>query len=579
MKDTDYTNEKYFRKMITNRFKKDLECLIERCVKALDSEGLTGGVFTGKRLLDVELEVPKDKAHGDLAANIALRLANQAGKKPMEYALLLADRINQELGRSPLKDKLNKAEARAPGFINFRFTESRVFKTLGHIRSEKNNYGRSSMGKKAKLNIEFVSANPTGPLTIAHGRQAVFGDSLANILEFAGYRVTREYYLNDEGNQIKLLAKSIRARYLELFGKPADFPEDGYKGAYVIDIAGSIKSKYGSRFLRKEHMGFFADYGCKWMVNDIKKDLESFNVKFDVWCSQKSLNSSGRIKMALRILRKRKLIYEKEGAVWFKSTYFGDDKDRVIVKSSGDYTYLLPDIAYHMHKFKRRFSNLIDIWGPDHHGYILRIKAAVKALGNTDTLLRVLIVQLCTLYKGGKVVQMSTRAGEFITLHSLVKEVGKDAARFFFLRRNRNSHLDFDLELAKKHSMDNPVYYIQYAHARICSILKYRKREKGHGGKNSFDRKHLKETDELTIIKLLANFPYVIESCTKKLEVFPLLSYLEETASSFHSYYNKYRIVTDEHNVTKARLFLCLAIRTVLANGLKLLGVASPQSM
>lgn len=565
--------------MVSKKFEKSLKSLIEKCVKMLSREGLTPDIFTPAQPLDIELEAPKDKSHGDIATNIALQLSRRVRKEPMEYASLLTDRINREIHQSPLKTELAKAEAKQPGFINFWFSEKRLFEILDYIARKKTRYGRFDLGEKAKINIEFVSANPTGPLTIAHGRQAAFGDTLANILEFADYRVLREYYLNDEGNQMYLLARSIRARYLELLGEPFGFPENGYRGSYINEIAREIKSKYGMRFIKRESLDFFADFGCKWIVGDIRGDLENFNIKFDVWYSQKKLNRSGKIRNALKLLSRKKLLYEKGNATWFKSSEFGDDKDRVVIKSTGEYTYLAPDIAYHMYKFKRGFDRLIDIWGPDHHGYIPRVKAAVKAFGRDENSLQVLIIQLSTLYKNGKAVQMSTRAGEFITLHDLIEEVGKDVARFFFLRRKRDSHLDFDLELAKKHSMDNPVYYIQYAHARICSLLAYHKQKKGSSIKSSPNKKYLNEPAELAIIKLISRFPLVIELCAKKLEVFPLLSYLEEVTSSFHSYYDKYRIVTDDVRLTEARLFLCLVIRTVLTNGLKLLGVTSPKTM
>ena len=497
--------------MVTKKFEKDLKNLIKKCVKTIAREGLTPDVFISEQPLDIELEAPKDKSHGDIATNVALQLSGRVRKKPMEYALLLTDRINREIHRSLLKDELNKAEAKQPGFINFRFKEKRLFETFEYIVKKKTRYGYIDLGKKTKVNIEFVSANPTGPLTIAHGRQAAFGDTLANILEFANFRVTREYYLNDEGNQIYLLGKSIRARYLELFGESFDFPEDGYRGAYINDIAKDIKSKYEARFVEWESLDFFIDFGCRWIIDNIRKDLGKFNVRFDVWYSQKKLNRSGKIRNALKFLSRKKLLYEKGGATWFKSTEFGDDKDRVVIKSTGEYTYLAPDIAYHMYKFKRGFDRLINIWGPDHHGYISRIKAAVKTFGRDENALQVPIVQLCTLYRNGKAIQMSTRAGEFITLSDLIQEVGKDVARFFFLRRKRDTHLDFDLELAKKHSMDNPVYYIQYAHARICSILKYHKQKKGHTIKASLNKKYLKEPEDLDVMKLLGRFPLVIE--------------------------------------------------------------------
>ncbi len=565
--------------MVSAKFEKNLKELIDACIKDLDREGIAKLTFPGgAQFPEIELEVPRDKSHGDLSTNVALQIAKYSRKNPVPYALTLAERINISLKRSHLKEAIDKAESKPPGFINFWFSKKYLLESLEYISAKKSRYGAIDLGRGTRINIEFVSANPTGPLTIAHGRQAAFGDTLANVLAFAGYRVTREYYVNDEGNQVNMLAKSIRARYLELFGASADFPADGYHGAYIKDIASAIKEKYGARFIKKESLEFFREFGCKWIMADIKDDLGKFNVKFDVWYSQKKLGQSNRIKSAINCLSKKGLIYEKGGATWFKSTELGDDKDRVIIKSTGEYTYFAPDIAYHMHKFKRGFERLIDIWGPDHHGYVPRMKAAVRAMGRKDESFDPLIVQLSTLYRDGRPVQMSTRAGEFITLRELREEAGKDAARFFFLRRKRDSHLDFDMELAKKHSMDNPVYYIQYAHARISSLLEYKKNKKA-GVKGPLNREYLKGEDEAAVIKMLAYFPLVVEACAKTLEAFPLLTYLEEVASIFHSYYNKHRIVTDDARETEAKLFLCLAIQTVLANGLRLLGVASPRSM
>jgi len=560
-------------------FEKNLRRLIIDCAEALSKEGLTSSPFERNADFEIELDIPKDTRHGDISTNVALKLSKSLKQPPIEYATILAKRINQKIPHTCLKSELDRAEAKHPGFINFWVSEERLFRTLGDIAKKKGKYGMVAVGKNKKVNIEFVSANPTGPLTIAHGRQAAFGDSLANILEFAQYKVTREYYLNDSGNQMTLLARSIRARYLELCDRSSSFPTDGYRGAYIMDIAADIKSKYGFRFVKKESLRFFADFGTRWIIARIKRDLASFNVKFDVWYSEKKLHDSGKIKKVLSFLSEKKKLYEKGGATWFKSTEFGDDKDRVVVKNTGEYTYLAPDIAYHMDKYKRGFSQLIDIWGPDHHGYVSRIKAAMQACGYKRQSLRVLLVQLSTLYKEGKVVRMSTRAGEFITLRDLINEVGADVARFFFLRRKRDSHLDFDLELAKRHSMDNPVYYIQYAHARICSILKFKRERKKRGIAVAPHRRHLNGEDDLDIIKLLGRFPLIVQLCARKLEVFPLIAYLEDVAAAFHSYYDKYRIVTDDLNLAGARLFLCLAIRTVIANGLKLLGVASPKSM
>ncbi len=560
--------------MLTRKLDKELKDIIKGSLRDLIREG--GLSDAGP--LEVILEAPKEKSHGDLATNAAFKLAGRFRRNPMDLASALTESINRRIGGSPLKTEIVKAEVKPPGFINFWFSNKRLLDTLEYIAERKGRYGSIETGGKIKVNIEFVSANPTGPLTIAHGRQAAFGDTLANIMEYAGYRVTREYYVNDEGNQMDLLARSIRERYLELLGMEHQMPENGYKGQYIVDIGKDIKAKYGARFAKKESIRFFTDFGGRWITDNIKKDLEGFGVGFDIWYSQKKLNRSGKVKSALNFLSRKKLLYEKGGATWFRSTAFGDDKDRVVVKSSGEYTYLAPDIAYHMGKYKRGFQKLIDIWGPDHHGYISRLKAAAKTFEPAPDSLEVLLVQLCTLYKDGKAVQMSTRAGEFITLRDLMDEVGKDAARFFFMMRKRDSHLDFDLELAKKHSMDNPVYYIQYAHARICSILKFRK-GKGAQVKAVLNRKYLNQPKEFEIMRLLGAFPFVVEICAKRLEVYPLISYLEEAAAAFHSYYDKHRIVSDDIRLTQARLFLCLAIRNVIANGLRLLGVSSPESM
>ncbi|MBL7070648.1 MAG: arginine--tRNA ligase [Candidatus Omnitrophica bacterium] len=564
--------------MLTRKFEEGLKNIIEKCLREFFHEMEAADPPKDSHMPGIELEPPKDRSHGDISTNIALRISKQAKVNPMDLAQMLCERIGRKIGGCTFKNEIVKVEAKGPGFINFWYSNKRLFDTLGLIAEKKNKFGRIDREKQSKVNIEFVSANPTGPLTIAHGRQGAFGDTLANILEFAGHKVTREYYLNDEGNQITLLGESVRARYLELFGEQPALPEGGYKGQYIIDIATAIKAKYGARFLKRESLPFFCDFGCRWITDNIKKDLESFNVRFDVWFSQKKLARSGRIKSALNFLSRKKLLYKKGGAVWFKSTAFKDDKDRVVVKSTGEYTYLAPDIAYHISKVKRGFNTLIDIWGPDHHGYISRLQAAVKTFEKNRDSLQVLLVQLCTLHKEGKAVQMSTREGEFITLHELIGEVGKDVTRFFFLRRGRDSHLDFDMELAKKHSMDNPVYYIQYAHARISSILKFRT-EKGSGAKAALNKRYLCGEKDIEIMKLLGSFPYVIEMCSKRLEVFPLISYLEEVAAAFHSYYDKHRIISDDIRQTEARLFLCLAIRIVISNGLTLLGVSSPETM
>jgi len=526
---------------------------------------------------EIEIDVPRESSFGDLTSNIAMKLGRQTRRPAREIAHIMADHMNTLIKEAPHNEIIKRIEVRGAGFINFFVKGDSLYTILNDIRKDGKRFGRCSLGKGTKLNIEFASANPTGPLTIAHGRQAAFGDSLANILEFTGFRVKREYYINDEGRQINLLGSSIRARYLEFLGESVEFPADGYHGDYVEDVAADIKDIYGTR-KRNADEKFFADYGYKSILGGIKKDLKDFGVKFDIWFSQRRLSSSNKIEKALAILEKNDLVYEKDGAVWLRSTRYGDEKDRVIKRSNKLYTYFGPDIAYHLDKYKRGFNKLIDIWGPDHHGYIPRMKAAVSGLGYDKESLSTLIVQLVTLYRGKEPIPMSTRAGSFITLEEVVREIGRDAARYFFLRRRKESHLDFDLELAKKHSLDNPVYYIQYAHARICSILGFDKKNQGLKSAKA-DLSLLKSQEEFRMLRLLRQFPLVVHAAAGAYEPYRLLNYLEELAKSFHSFYNKHRVVSDNAAVTKARLILVECVKIVLANGLRLIGVSAPASM
>jgi arginyl-tRNA synthetase len=539
----------------------------------LEDLGVNSASSTG---LKIELEIPRERAHGDLSTNTAMRMAKEARQSPLNLANMLAKKMSETLGTSKLAGVIDRIEAKAPGFVNFFLARSYLDGLMLDIENKKADYGRSDFGALAKLQIEFVSANPTGPLTIAHGRQAAIGDSLANILEFAGYNVTREYYLNDEGNQMNVLGASVRMRYRELCGIKEDFLADGYNGGYVYDIAASLKKAHGDKYKDEADIEIFREFGMSWLMADIREDLDAFGVKFDVWYSQKSLRESGKVEDTIKILKEKGHIFEEEGAVWFRSTSFGDDKDRVIIKSDGSMTYLTPDIAYHEDKFKRGFSRIIDIWGPDHHGYVPRMKAAVQALGHPVDSISVLIVQLATLYKGGKQVSMSTRAGEFITLREVREEVGKDVARFCFIMRRISSHLDFDLDIVKSQSMENPVYYIQYAHARIWSILE-------HGNVSSvstdFNSSLLKEPEELELLRVLRQFPLVVVMASKSLEPYTVLQYLQDLAGLFHSFYAKHRVVGDDPELTKARLVLMDCIKIVLANGLKLLGVSLPKKM
>jgi len=542
------------------------------------------GVFTGLGIhppstheLKIELEIPKDISHGDLSANIAMKAARFAKRPPVDFANLIKADLDKRIASSHLKDIIGRVETKSPGFINFFVTRKYLFKVLLEIKRRKDNFGRGSIGRARKLQVEFVSANPTGPLTIAHGRQAAIGDSLANILAFLGYHVMREYYLNDEGTQMEILGKSIRARYLELLGAEEPFPADGYKGAYVTDIAKEFKAKFGKKFAKAKEIGRFREFGLRWILNDIKKDLKDFGVKFDVWYSQRALRKSGKIKKAIAFLKEKGYIYEKDNAVWFKSKAFGDDKDRVVFKSDGSATYLAPDIAYHLEKYRRGFKKIIDILGPDHHGYVPRLKAAVKALGFPDGSLDVLIVQLATLYRHGEAVSMSTRAGEFVTLREVMDEVGKDVARFSLLMRRISSHLDFDPDAARRESMENPVYYIQYAHARIWSILKYGKSVKVFAAR--FESGLLNEEEEIGLLRMLRQFPAIVALSGKTLEPYVILQYLQDLAGAFHSFYTKHRVVGDDPHLTKSRLILVDCVRIVLANGLRLLAVSLPKKM
>jgi len=537
----------------------------------------------------VYLEVPKQSSHGDFSCSVALQLTKGTGIPPREAASKILEKVRQKIEKQALGALVKELKIEGPGFINIFLANEYHYKILQAIESEKENFGRSHFGKGKKVNIEFVSANPTGPLSVAHARQAAVGDALANIMDFAGYKVTREYYLNDEGNQINMLGASIKARYLELLGKKSEFPEDGYKGRYIYDIAKQVLEEKGDKLGQDDSPEPFRTIGVELILNEIKKELNDFGVKFDVWTSQAAITREKKIEKALGIIKKKGLLYESEGATWFKTTDFGDDKDRVVIKSDGSYTYITPDIAYHMDKFKRGFQMLINMWGPDHHGYIARITAAVVALGHDKESIAVLIIQHATLFRGKEKIPMSTRAGEFITLPQLLEEIGKDASRFFLVSRKLDSHLDFDLELAKKQSNENPVYYVQYAHARICSILQFEKasrrqvrlrRKKGLlRQKDKINFALLKEPKELELIKLLGYFPTVVTTCAKVLEPASMTIYLRDLATAFHSFYTFHKVVSEDAELSSARLALVECTKIVLANGLKLLGLSCPEKM
>jgi len=530
---------------------------------------------------DIILEPPKDKRLADLSTNIAMQICKQEkGLKPFALAGSIADIAGSEIEKQKLSVYIQKVEVKPPGFINLHFSERYLQDVVTEIAAAGERFGASAIGKGKDVLVEFVSANPTGPLSVAHGRQAAVGDAIANILDFCGFSVKREYYLNDEGNQILLLGKSIYARYCELLGEEELFPEDGYRGSYIYDIAKSLIEKQKGPLPDEadKRLKKVCDFGVDYIMKMIRKDLSDFGVGFDNYFSQHKLSESGKVEEALGELKKKNLLYEKDGALWFKSTEFGDDKDRVLKKSDGSYTYITPDIAYHEDKFRRGFDWLIDLWGPDHHGYIPRMKAASRAMGRDDKALSLLIVQLATISRDGVPVRMSTREGEFITLREVLDDVGKDVARFFFQMRRKDSHLDFDLELAKKESMENPVYYIQYAHARICGILEYKKKQKMSLGASA-GLKLLKAPEELNVLRLLREFPDIIEFSARSLEPHRLIQYLMELASSFHSFYTQHRVVSDDKELTSARLLLAESLKTVFSKSLALLGASSPEKM
>ncbi|MCD6094082.1 MAG: arginine--tRNA ligase [Candidatus Omnitrophica bacterium] len=531
--------------------------------------------------IEVSLQKPPKKDFGNFSTNAAMQLASHLRRNPQEIGKAIIKGLRRELDKDEfLVQRIRGVEFAPPGFINFFLKESSLFPVLAEIDKKGLLYGSSDLGRGKKINIEFVSANPTGPLNIAHGRQAALGDTLANILGDQGYSVSREYYINDEGNQIKLLGESTRARYLEILGEKVSIPREGYRGDYIKEIARIIFEQYKEK-VREKDVDFFAQFAMRQILEQIKKDLQDFGVEFDVWFSQRSI-SSEKIKEVIRELEKRGYILREEGATFFKSTIFGDDKDRVLIKSNGEWTYFAPDIAYHQNKYQRGFSKVINLWGPDHHGYVLRLKAAVEALGYPLETISILIVQLVTLYRGREKMMMSTRAGEFISLRQLLKEIGRDAARFFFVSRRSDSHLDFDLELAKKKSLDNPVYYIQYAHARICSIIEFAKgtlENSAHFQDIADLGPLLNKKKEIELIKKLEEFPEVLETIAQRLEPHRLTTYLYQLSSTFHSFYNEYRVVTEDKKLSSARLLLVRCTKIVLQKGLELLGITAPKRM
>ncbi len=545
--------------------------------RSLEELGLTGPDLGAS-----VLEFPRNAAHGDLACSVAMQLASRFAKPPLELAQTLTADLKKKLASSDLAGAVSSVEVKPPGFINFVLSDRFLQGLLREVLGGSGDYGRGEYGKGRRAMVEFVSANPTGPLSVAHGRQAAVGDALANLLDFAGYRVHREYYLNDEGMQIDLIGTSVLVRAKEAAGIPAQLPENGYKGTYVFEMGKKLLEEKGKPALEGPNAQEEARrFAVRELTGVIRGELDAFGIRFDEWYPQSSLNDEAYLRKTLDLLKEKGYLFESEGAWWLKSTAFGDDKDRVVIRSDGRLTYIAADVAYHRKKFERGFELLVNLWGPDHHGYIARLKAAVQGMGFPAEGLQVRIVQLCTLKRGSETIPMSTREGQFITLTQVMEEVGKDAARFFFLLRKMDAPLEFDLELAKKHTLENPVYYIQYAHARICNVLAKATSVPGTEtvpGTVS-DLSLLKAPEELRLLRSLRRFPAVIEACARGLEPFMLVSYLQELAEGLHRFYDAHRVIGAERGLASARLDLLRGVQTVLAAGLKLLGVSAPDKM
>nr|WP_263324123.1 arginine--tRNA ligase [Neobacillus sp. Marseille-Q6967] len=525
---------------------------------------------------DVILEVPKEKAHGDYSTNMAMQLARVAKKAPR----MIAEALMENFDRS--KASIEKIELAGPGFINFYMNNAYLTDLIPTVLNAGEKYGETTVGGKQKIQVEFVSANPTGDLHLGHARGAAVGDSLCNILDKAGYDVSREYYINDAGNQINNLALSVEARYFQALGQDKPMPEDGYHGADIIGIGQRLAEEFADKYVNvdeQERFEFFREYGLKYEMAKLQKDLEDFRVGFDVWYSETSLYKNGKIDEALAALRKTGYIYEEDGATWLRSTDFGDDKDRVLIKQDGSYTYLTPDIAYHKDKLERGFEKLINIWGADHHGYIPRMKAAIQALGYNREALEVEIIQLVHLYKNGEKMKMSKRTGKAVTMRDLVDEVGLDATRYFFAMRSSDTHLDFDLDLAVSQSNENPVYYAQYAHARISSILRSGE-EQGFTASADANFALVASEKEIDLLKKLGEFPQAVGEAALKRVPHRITNYINELASAFHSFYNAEKVLdSEEAERTKARLALIKAVQIALRNALALIGVSAPEKM
>jgi arginyl-tRNA synthetase len=560
-------------------------------------------------LPEIQIDRTKDKSHGDFACNIAMMLARQAKMNPRQIATLLIEEL-------PETKFITQVDIAGPGFINFTLSADAAQEIVKTVLQAGEQFGQSQLGAGKSVQVEFVSANPTGPLHVGHGRGAAYGSAVSNLLSTAGFKVHREYYVNDAGRQMDILATSVWLRYLEACGEKLVFPSNGYKGDYVLTIANDIKTEQGDTFVKavadvfesvaadepaggdkEQHIDDLIakaqdllgdeayrqvfDAGLQSILSEIRQDLSDFGTDYEEWFSERSLMEMGVVDKVITQLKAVDMLYEQGGAWWFRSTQFGDEKDRVVVRNNGQTTYFASDIAYHLNKYQRGFDTVIDIWGSDHHGYIPRVKASLAAAGEDVERLKVLLVQFAVLYRGSEKVAMSTRSGQFVTLRELREEVGKDAARFFYVLRSADQHMDFDLELAKSQSNDNPVYYVQYAHARVCSVFRELS-ERGLAwdkaeGEQALSR--LTEEHEQAIMSMLSRYPEVINSAAVNYTPHLLAHYLMDLARDFHTYYNAHQFIVDDHELSQARLTLITAVKQVISNGLGVLGVSAPGTM
>lgn len=592
--------------------KQQITDLVRAALARLIAQGILSGADIPDELKDPQVDRARDSAHGDFATNVALTLAKAAGVRPRDLA-------GQLVAALPESSLVERAEVAGPGFINFHLAEAAYHGVIPLILTAGHEYGRSDLGAGRRIQVEFVSANPTGPLHVGHGRGAAYGAAVADLLAAVGYEVHREYYVNDAGRQMDILATSVWLRYLELTGEELDFPSNGYKGDYVWDVAATLHREHGDsyrvdaakvfagvppdqrpgdddgdkeahidgliaaakRLLGDNRYRYCFELGLNTILDDIRDDLAQFGIHYQEWYSERSLAESGAVNKAIERLREGGQVYQQSGALWFLSSAFGDEKDRVLERENGQTTYFASDIAYHLDKLERGFDRVIDVWGADHHGYVPRVKAALTALGDDPDRLDVLLVQFAILYQGGQRMQMSTRSGEFVTLRQLRKEVGRDAARFFYVMRRCEQHLDFDLDLAKSQSADNPVYYCQYAHARVCSVLR-QAADRGlvvdpTPGATNLER--LTEDQERALMRTLSRYPEVVEAAALSHEPHQLTHYLRELANDLHTYYNAHQFLVADEALRDARIKLILAVRQVLRSGLGLVGVSAPEAM